>query len=54
MRRRLALCFAIISTLFVLAPVSAIAASVILITTEEARLPPPKIAVALSARGVTR
>lgn len=54
MRRRLAFCFAIISLLFALAPVSAIAANVILITPEEARLPPPKIAVAMSARGVTR
>ena len=30
------------------------AAPVVLITTEEAKLPPPKAAVAMSARGVTR
>lgn len=54
MRRSLAIGLAIMSALVVLVPLPALAANVILITPEEARLPPPKIAVAMSARGVTR
>lgn len=52
--RRLRIGFAIISMLAVLAQLPAFAANVILITPEEAKLPPPKVTVALSARGVTR
>ncbi len=53
MRRLPAFCLAFFSVSAVLAH-SALAANVILITPEEARLPPPRLAVALSARGVTR
>jgi hypothetical protein len=52
--RRLVCGLAIFSMLAVLAQVPALAANVILITPEEAKLPPPKVAVAMSARGVTR
>lgn len=45
---------ALFSILAVLAQSPALAADVILITPEEAKLPPPKLAVAMSARGVTR
>ena len=54
MRRLLAYGLAIPSLLAVLAQLPALAANVILITPEEAKLPPPKVAVAMSARGVTR
>ncbi len=54
MRRLLGLPLAIFSTLAVLAQLPVLAANVILITPEEAKLPPPKVAVAMSARGVTR
>ncbi len=54
MRRLLVIGLAIISMLAVLSQLPVFAASVILITPEEAKLPPPKVAVALSARGVTR
>ena len=54
MRRLLAFGLAIFSMLAVLSQGPAVAANVILITPEEARLPPPKVAVAMSARGVTR
>jgi hypothetical protein len=52
--RRLPVGLAIISMIVVLAQSPAFAANVILITPDEAKLPPPKVAVALSARGVTR
>lgn len=54
MRPLLAVGLGVISMLAVLAPVPASAANVILITPEEAKLPPPRVAVAMSARGVTR
>ena len=54
MRRQLGIGLAIISMLAGLAQLPALAANVILITPDEAKLPPPKIAVAMSARGVTR
>jgi len=54
MRRLLAIGLAAVSLLVATAHLPASAANVILITPEEARLPPPKIPVAMSARGVTR
>ena len=54
MRRLLTSGLAIISLLAALTPLPTVAANVVLITPEEAKLPPPKIAVAMSARGVTR
>jgi len=54
MRRQLGIGLAIISMLVGLAQLPALADNVILITRDEAKLPPPKIAVAMSARGVTR
>lgn len=45
--------FAVVSALWLAIPV-AHAAGVVLITPEEAKLPPPKIAVAMPVRGVTR
>src|SRR5947209_18937989 len=54
MRRLLAIGVAAGSLLVATGPLPTSAANVILITPEEARLPAPKIAVAMSARGVTR
>jgi hypothetical protein len=54
MRRWLAFCLVIVSLLLALAPIPANAANVVLITPDEAKLPPPNIPVARSARGVTR
>jgi len=54
MRRLLAINLATISMLAIFTHLPAFAANVILITPDEAKLPPPKIAVAISARGVTR
>jgi hypothetical protein len=45
--------FAIVSSLSLVVP-SAYAAGLVLITPDEAKLPPPKVAVAMTARGVTR
>jgi hypothetical protein len=52
--RRLPIGLGTILMFAVLTQLPAFAANVILITPEEAKLPPPKVAVALSARGVTR
>ena len=52
--RRLPIGLATILVFVILEQLPAFAADVILITPEEAKLPPPKVAVALSARGVTR
>src|SRR5579871_3875087 len=54
MRRLLTRGFTVFSWLVVLTPLAILAANVVLITPEEAKLPPPKLAVAMSARGVTR
>jgi hypothetical protein len=45
--------FAVVAALWVAVPM-AYAAGVVLITPEEAKLPPPKIAIAMPVRGVTR
>ena len=52
-RLRAAFVFAVIAS-FWLAVSSAYATSVVLITPDEAKLPPPKVAVAMTNRGVTR
>jgi len=55
MRRSLTIGLAFVMSLFVLfGSPSAHAANLVLITLDEAKLPPPKIAVAMTARGVTR
>jgi hypothetical protein len=54
MRGLLAVGLAAVSLLVAAGQPPASAANLILITPEEARLPPPKMAIALSARGVTR
>ena len=54
MRRLLAVGLTAVSLLVATGQLPASAANVILITPDEAKLPPPKIAVAMSARGVTR
>jgi hypothetical protein len=54
MRRLLAVGLTAVSLLVATGQLPASAANVILITPDEAKLPPPKIAVAMSVRGVTR
>ena len=54
MRGLLAVGLAAVSLLVAAGQPPASAANLILITPEEAKLPPPKMAIALSARGVTR
>jgi hypothetical protein len=54
MRGLLAIGLAALSLLLTALQLPANAANLILITSDEAKLPPPKMAIALSARGVTR
>lgn len=54
MRGLLAIGLAAVSLLVAAGQLPARAANLVLITLEEAKLPPPKMTIALSARGVTR